>query len=587
MVCPRCKKIVPDDSPFCMNCGKMVIKDKKSQKVTAIIIVSAILVVAAVVIIGVLLSIGKRENEDFITAKGTLNHRCSSNDRVFVLFDKDREILRLEDAYGLVESSVKYDAYRTCAVIKGSDKTLYYYDGKELHTIEIENDIINDFLLSYDGSAVVYSTLSERLVPIGGTWTDQYVVMPGGRPAIYRFKAEDNESEPIAKDATIRCISPDGNTVAYRQWPNDDTGYTDVAHDYCYDGAYYKFDKDLEIFAVANGGKYIYCNRYSDTVPHPGNEDGDDEIEYGLDYTAKEMIAFRGYDDKTGVSLGQNSVFYPVIAAFNVDLSEAIVTNFDGRYIWNGTETVKVSDLQSGRFLPVMPRNGVCCPGGNYIIYGVKTFAEKFFTVFESSSDYISLESSIFIPSLISSTAGSLSGEKVCYIDSGFKRINVADSAVSATVTDDGKTLFFLTGDGVCKAVADGSDTVPKTVCEGKFKCFAASSDGRTLFLVTSNNDLYTKTGDAEEQFVTDGIDERDVVSTYLYQGRYLYIYRENKLYRTGGGYPRRVGSMRSNITGYDFYGDALYVYTASGGESKAAVYASERGNSIKLHVEF
>ena len=568
MVCPRCKKIVPDGSPFCMNCGKMVIKDKKSQKVTVISIVAAVLVIAIIVGVAVLLSVGKRENSDFIIAHGTLDHRYSSNTRELILFDKDGEILRLNNMN--TGSSVTYNADRTCATIQCGEKILYYYDGSETHKIELYSEIFSDVRLSFDGSAVVYSVLSA--VPYEHGSVVDYLY--SGRTDIYRFKAGDEKSELIAKEAYFCCVSPDGNTVAYRDWSSN---YC------CYDGAVHEFEKGIEIYAVANGGEYIYCSR--DCLPPPPEKTEDDpDIIYG-DVIFSEFVVFKGYDCKEEFLLESKSGYYPSAFCFNADMSEAIFPGDDGQYIWSGgDETVKITDRRVD-YVPALPRDGVCYSDELRKIYGVKTFAGKFFiTDSEVSAD--SMLSGV-LSSSIYDLSSSDTAYSAIYLDKDLESTEVAELFDSPMLTDDGKTLFYMIGGSVYKACADDEEIVPQTVAEGGYKTYAAASDGKTLFLVTSNNDLYVKMGDEDEKFVVDGIDEMDITSASLYQGRYLYIYRGNLLYRTGGGYPRRIGSMRSDITGVEYFGDTLYVYTTVRDKYSSAVYVSSGGNSFKLHAEF
>ncbi len=320
------------------------------------------------------------------------------------------------------------------------------------------------------------------------------------------------------------CISPDGSCVGYqRSGEKSDKGYY-------WDGSEHELGKNIEPVMISSGGKYIYLVKNS---------------------SGETLYVQKGSNTDSRVKLGEDPYSY----YFNTDATQLFYTADDKSYVTDkGGERLKVG---SSSCRPVFSGRARYC--GN--IYETETFLGTFF--FDDD------------------------GGKVIYLNAKGETNTVAKKASAVMLANDGRTLFYMKGDSICKA--DGTKKDPKeiTLVEEEAEEFVISPDGKTLFFLNEDYELYAQKGTDKAVLLCDEPDDSFFHSGCVSEnGTLVYIY-DGELYTSAGGKGTKAAltldeDEEEEITGLVCYGDDIYVRT-SNDEDVYRLYRGTDGKSLKL----
>ncbi|MDR1668333.1 MAG: zinc ribbon domain-containing protein [Oscillospiraceae bacterium] len=336
------------------------------------------------------------------------------------------------------------------------------------------------------------------------------------------------------------CISPDGKTVGfvsdYDEEARELTGYIKAGNN-----PVERLGKNVVAVAAADGGKYLYYARLTDSGASLYVKSGDAE---------NRLIA--DYDPYV-----HGGMF------FTEDCSQMIF-HMDGRsYISrNGGERVKISNSEiNSLIVPDRVQTGA----GNFVqlsasVYGVKSFA-----------------------SLLGDT-----GDGIVRIGENFEAVEVSgiysSSVYQPAVSEDGKRLLYIDYSGDLYVIDPaGKNARAETLAE-EVTFFMAAGDGKTVYFRNEYDELWVVKGNGKPGKIADDVSGICSLSPGGGGIYYLMDYSDDN-----GGilYYANSGGEREKIAGADavmnLWASADTVFYETAGSE---VYRSSGGKPFEMFFE-
>lgn len=412
-------------------------------------------------------------------------------------------------------------SYSVTTSLDGTKAVLYSYGSNELYY--------------FDGSAV--RSVAEDV--------ESYEMSADGSAVIYNTEGDElydlyiysgGKSSMIASEVTGSCISPDGKIVGYIGDYNEET---ESFKGYLWDGSEKELGKNKVPLAASNGGKYIYYAKYS----------GDDE--------QATVYVQKGTNDDTKQKLGDlfsTSEFY-----LNSDGDQAMLVEYDKTYVSvKGGERIKVSGSACN---PILPQNTQSCIGEMVTTLGIKSFADMYY----------------------STSSNSGSGYKLLYVNKSFESSTAANNVDSYyALADDGKTLYYLKGDSIRRINASKSGSEAETLVEDDVSRFCISDNGKTIFFVTDEGELYSCRNGKKTKLLTDDLDSYSAYS--LYGGDTIYYISDGELFSSTGDKSTKISGFSGDVTGVYCSHFGITVHCSDDGDIN--IYRSSDGKKYDLVVQ-
>ena len=538
-ICPRCGKKSKNKAAFCYSCGEKLeetvrpesgaSKNSASKKAVSrnkivraffsnpkLLAASAALLAVVILLIVIIASAVSSAGGKYIYPDGETKV-ITDKDAVYLISSKGNMTVLETDSAAFNELCsvglhIVYNLHDN-----SDEQALYYYNGR--NAVRIANGVnASEAVLSFDGKTVVYTLPCDDKSSTGGS--DIYIYSGG-------------KSKKVASDVYLTAVSPDGKTVAYDKDLDPETNSFKGCY---YDGKERVLGTNKQVFAISNGGRYVYLRRInsSDTVCY---------VQKGT----KEQSRYKlGNDLTVGTDISS-----PTRCYFSYDMSKLLyIGNDGGTYLTeNGKEPLKIS---SETLRPILPKNVFSGVGGSVI--GVKSFGEKFFYNAES--------------------------REALYLNSKNETATVlTDQAINPFLADDGKTLIYFEESGSIKK-KDGTKTnsEPVTLVETDTDCtsgFIASGDGKAIcYQDTSDGGWYFKKGTSKPKLLTD-----ETITKAGFMGNTVYYTSDGMLYASSSGKSKRAGKFADDVTLYGISDSLITVYTSDEGR----YYLSTNGRSFKL----
>ena len=114
---------------------------------------------------------------------------------------------------------------------------------------------------SYSSTQILYLFNNDGLNTLSSN-VESYAVAANAEAVAYveggyAYLYKDGQRQRIASNVySIDCISPDGTAVGYSVQQNDMS-----MHGYYWNGSTFELGKNKQMFAISNGGKYLYYSR--------------------------------------------------------------------------------------------------------------------------------------------------------------------------------------------------------------------------------------------------------------------------------------------------------------------------------------
>jgi len=126
---------------------------------------------------------------------------------------------------------------------------------------------------------------------------------------------------------------------------------------------------------------------------------------------------------------------------------------------------------------------------------------------------------------------------------------NSSNYANSASVSNDGKTLYFINNSNRMSSIDPTSADADRRDIDKDVRSFVASDDGKSVYYINAENKLYYAGGNSSPVEIADG------VSTYLalsYSGNRVFFLMDYMSSRGGELYYSVNGGKRTKVTGAD-----------------------------------
>jgi hypothetical protein len=268
--------------------------------------------------------------------------------------------------------------------------------------------------------------------------------------SLYLYDTSSRRTTLITYEAFggMVAISPNGKSVAYisdyDRSNNEFTGYIRI------DGkSAERLGNNMMAIAISDGGKHIYYTRMS--------EDG----------WSASLHVRSGRNDNRLIpeisSWGWSSII------LNRDYSQ-VIFNIDDRAFFsrNGSERERVAG--SSIYGLLLPRGGQSVSyssgGPNIMVYGVRTFANTL----------------------------AVTNNGIEIIANNFEANRVTSSNSNAFISDDGKSLLFISGSTLVRIDPNKKDAERNEIARD-VRTFTASNNGRTVFYVNRDDELWCVKG--------------------------------------------------------------------------------------------
>ena len=353
---------------------------------------------------------------------------------------------------------------------------------------------------SSDGYALYLVTDTSRLVSDG---VHSYWLAASGDAVAYTKERDTNEGTEelwlytggnntrISRAFSVnyrRCaISPDGKTLAFVTVDGD--RHTGVV----WDGQTHNINRDSWPIAIANGARYVYYVR--------------DDV----------LFVQRGTSGDNRERLGESVSSLH----FNRDYSQVV-------YAADGRDYLSVrggrGERLSGRVQRFLMPHGAATQALSFgTVYGISAFADSF---------YINQDSA------------------VVYLDSKLETNSVARNAEGVTLARDGKTILFLRNRSIYTVNGKNSNAEPTEIVDERVAQFIATADGKAVFFINSNDEIYHQKGKGRPTQVADFFSTRNIsgLGYGLFKGNSLFYISDEELYQSSGNRGERVRGIEGRV---------------------------------------
>ena len=308
---------------------------------------------------------------------------------------------------------------------------------------KIADDVTYGFAFSDSGNAVAYMTDLDS---------------KNGVAALYLYNTATKKITKLSDEAVLGsvCISPNGKSVGYasdyKRDENKMSGYISI------DGKIAeKLGDNAFAQAISNGGKYVYYAKLS------------------KDSSSASLWVKSGRNDTKLMSEVVDDNFI-----LNMDYSQ-LIFNIDGKaYVsQNGKEREQI--CKSGISVFLMPHGTQSVYSNGATVYGVSSFKNTL----------------------------AMSGDGMVYINNKFASAKISGSTTSTSyvsVSTDGKTLIYISGSGVLASINPSKPDADKKEIGKKVQSFVASSDGKTVYFVNEDKEMYYSKGGGKAVKVSDDV---------------------------------------------------------------------------------
>jgi len=316
------------------------------------------------------------------------------------------------------------------------------------NSYHIADDVL-EYILSDTGNGIAYLTDYDSRNDVA---------------TLYLVETSSRKSTLITEEAMYDgsmqgiCISPNGKSIAYisdyDERDNEFTGYMKI------DGkGAEKIGSNLFAVALADGGRYLYYVKLADNGTSLHVRSGRSDNRLVSDYRGLSSLSLK----------------------LNRDYSQVIFNDGDRSYIaQSGGEKVRIGGTPIRWFLlPTWAQQG-----GNhrYVnVYGLRNFANNVIR----NDDGLAYLNSAFETNRISSTA---------------------DNSYSAIISNDGKTLLFLNNNGHLSAIDPTKAGAERREIARDVETFLASSNGKTIYYINDEDELYCVKGNGNPVKVSDDV---------------------------------------------------------------------------------
>lgn len=527
--CPSCGFVNEPNTKFCQNCGSSLTgavadtgkEEKKKSRVKKPVNVKGFDLKKILVAAGAIVALVL-----VIVILSNLfktGNYIECKNAVFT-YNADEEYL-----IGLVDGklcSIDSDShgYDVTINLDGTKAVLYSYGSRELYyfdgsAVRSVAEDVESWEISADGSAVIYNTEGDELY-------DLYIYSGG-------------KSTMIASEVAGSCISPDGGTVGYIGNVNRETN---SFKGFIWDGSEKELGKNKTPLALSNGGKYIYYLKGSI-----------DEI----DSNSATVYVQKGTNDDTKQKLGD--VSYTMEFYLNADGTQALLVENDKTYVSvKGGERIKISGSDCTL---VLPQNTQRCIGEIVTTMGIKSFADMYYCTNSNSGG----------------------GYKLLYVNKNFEASTAANNVDSYIyLADDGKTLYYLKGDSIRRINASKSGSEAETLIEDDVLRFCTTKDGKTIFFVTDEGELYGCKGGKKTKLLTDDLD--NFAAYALYGGDTIYYISDGELYSSKGDKTTKISGFSGDVVSVYCSYFGITVHCSDDGDIN--IYRSSDGKNYDLVVQ-
>jgi hypothetical protein len=332
----------------------------------------------------------------------------------------------------------------------------------------------------------------------------------------------------ISNDGAIgfpASISPNGKTAAFATDVRGDSNTGAIWHN----NKLHDFGRNIPI-AISDGAKYIY---YIDR-----NE---------------ALFVQRGFNESTSERLSRD--VWGV--SFNKDMSQIIYTTGTRSFISNkGRAPIGLNgDVREH----ILPGNTAVFYDSIGVIYGVRSFANTFYQ--NDSGNIIRINNK-----LESDRVGSRSVEQVY-------------------LANDGKTLTFLRNDSVFRIDGSRAGAEDMRIIDGDVKYFVMTHDGKGVFYITRDNDIFYQRGMGNSANVTYSFEMSWWGSTpnygtfMLYKGDTLFYVQDDELFSSTGRGRNRVSGLNGDVRTVRTDNFNVFAFTNDAGDR--LIYQSSNGRNF------
>jgi hypothetical protein len=261
---------------------------------------------------------------------------------------------------------------------------------------------------------------------------------------------------------------------------------------YLHDGRRKELGRDITPLAVANNARYVYFNRNAT------------------------LFVQRSDNSDTRENLGSGSY----INAFNKDLSQAVYTREGRSFISrNGERGSALSGLVISFLLPRGTIN-------NSMIIGISSFADTFYLDSENNVRRINNKFEV----------------------SG----NVARGVTDAHLASDGKTVTYQRNDRISRINGSAENADPVDLVREDAMSFIATEDGKAVYFVTTDRELFYQRGTGRAVAVGDYLTGNTFYGGFfsLYKGNTLFYVSDGELFVSNGGRGTVVRGFEGDVFG-------------------------------------
>lgn len=437
-----------------------------------------------------------------------------SSDQETIIYNNRKIVARVNNPYDAPSFSMDHTKAAILSDFDGEDGgTLYYIDsaGKK----EIDDSVLY-YVMAASGNSVAYLTDYD---PSDHTATLK--LYRRKKTVIIRSKMDISHN-----DNANLVISPDGKAVAYQE-------YNDGAF-----AAYVsvngrepkKLGKSKEIVAMSDKAKYIYY------------------IDYDNDKNSGEFYVKSG-NSKVKLAADADSLGELI---FNKDCTQIVFHYEKKTYISSNAED-KIKLLNNRAYL-LLPANTVwLSQDSNNTIYGINSFEDMLL----------------------------ISSEDIYYIDDNYELNKLTDICYKAAVSNDMSKLIYLDYSDTLHIVTQLDCNNPKDteLDADDIISFTVSEDGKTVYYINGDDELYSITASAKANKIADDVNQYNLV---VLKNRMFFMvdyHDTGSLYYTSG--KRKTAVKNADEVTYVYrLGNGL-VYQESDYDERV-IYGSKNGSSFK-----
>ena len=420
---------------------------------------------------------------------------------------------------------------------KGNVKTVDGIDPKSTSAIKISLNGKGAVIYTNDdenGSLYFYNGKEAKKIIITDEELGDLRVSADGKRVIYTlggtiYSYTNGKSTKIADDATLTAVSPDGKTVAYYTDDGEDvTGY------YNYNGKEQSLGKNIKPIAVSNGAKLVYYTKKA----YSGEN---------------KTYVQKGTDESERVTLLSNENSYNKLT-FNYDMTQVLFYKESGTYICNnGAELEKISS-------------------DAYNVYSIGTnFSRIYNIMYPVDNVYIDVfDTDDFENAVLSAN------HRLCvYKNKELKTLTTEDNS---GITENGKTLIYLSDGSVYKKSVLTPDAEPDKVVEDVSEIRAVSDDGSVILYLNNDKEYMMKKGSGKPVRIAD---YGEISNFGILRGKLFYT-ADGKLYSTSDGKNKKEIDLGDGTVTYvsAMYGFMMVVLNNDTAENG---YFSVNGTDFKL----